>query len=355
MANTRQPPGYYSGYQETPYSTDRAPYPAPAQGSTQPDPAAPPWTPAAGYDGHMYGFGYDVSALPPGGEGPWCSGPRFPPPFGFDPSVPPPPFVCPPPGLPPRMEPTAPINPAHCGPGGLRFQTVSRQFSPGPQSVGYDPEAGQSPLPPLRGHDPVQGEVISRAEDEASLQRSQDQQWITGFLQSKGKSCWSTLTQRPQTVLEVQPRSVPELKRALSRAVELVSQLTETSESLRSSVEDCEWTRSYSGALEVKEELRDLLFVLGDSQSVARWKALLDRLSERRSRRRRSRRLLRLEEQQRQEHSAEKEASIDRWRLQQIQQVEERKKVCSVYIKGGRGALKPTFLFRTGGCRHGVL
>ncbi|XP_074522168.1 programmed cell death protein 7 [Halichoeres trimaculatus] len=324
MDKTWQPPDYYIGYNETPYTAERPPYPATAQASAQPDPAAPQWTPSAGYDSGMYGFGYDVSALPLGGEGPWCGGPRFPPPFGFDPSVPPPPLGFSPPGLAPRMEPPAPMNTSHCG---SRFHT--RPFRPGCQNVRYDSDSGQSPVLSLRVHDPDRDQVIPRAEDHASLQRTQDQQWITGFLQSRGKSYRSTQSQRTQTVSELksqQPQSVLELRRALSRAAMLVSQLTQTCESLRSSMEDSKWTRSHSAALEVKEELRDLLLVLGDSQCLARWKAQLNRIKERRSRRRRSRMMLRLEEQQREELSVEKEASIDRWRLQQIQQVEEKKK-----------------------------
>ncbi|XP_034536678.1 programmed cell death protein 7 [Notolabrus celidotus] len=346
MEHTQQPPDYYSGYQDTPYPVNRPPYGAAPQAATQPDPSAPQWPPTPGYD--LYGFRYDLPAMPPGAGGGGFGGPHFPPPFGFDPSVPPPPLGCPPPGLFPSLEPPAPLT-------NSPFQPPSQQFRPGPQSARYDLDSGQSPLHPQRGPDRGPG-TQRRAEDDADLQRTQDQQWIRRFLQSRGKICLSSQTKQPRTVSDQQPRtvsdlqprtvsdlqprtvsdqhsqqSVPELRRSLSRAAQLVSQLTETCESLRSSIEeDSEWTQSYSGALKVKDELQDLLVVLRDSERLACWKTKLSRISERRSRKRRSRRLLQLEEQQREERSAEKEAAIDRWRLQQIQQVEERKKELEV-------------------------
>uniref|UniRef100_UPI0037E7F8CB programmed cell death protein 7 n=1 Tax=Semicossyphus pulcher TaxID=241346 RepID=UPI0037E7F8CB len=322
MDNTQQPQDYYGSYQETPYSTNRPPntatrppYTSAAHAPTQQDQAAPPWTPLQGHDSHPYGFRYDFPAPPPGGGG--FGGPRFPPPFGFDPTVPPPPFGCPPHGHYPNMVPPA----ASSSPVPSTFQTVKHPFGPGPQSARYDPDSGHSPLFPPRCNEPDRrAGTPRRAEDEAGLQRSQDKQWIRRFLQNREKT--SRSPQRPQP-----PQHVVDLKQALYRAAELVSQLAEACDSLRSSVEeDRVWTPSYSGALELKQELQDTLSVLTDSLTLARWKAKLSRVAQRRSRRQRSRRLLQLEEKQREKRSAEKEAAIDKWRLQQIQQVEEKKK-----------------------------
>uniref|UniRef100_A0A3Q3G0E7 Programmed cell death 7 n=1 Tax=Labrus bergylta TaxID=56723 RepID=A0A3Q3G0E7_9LABR len=259
-----------AGLRSPPYSVNRPHVP------TQLDPAPPQWASSQGYDGHPYGFRYDLPALPPR-EG-----------------VPPPPFGYPPPGQFPNM---------------------------------YDPDAFQSPLLPPRGTGPDRIPVSQRrVEDEAGFQRSQDQQWVRRFLQSRDKTSRGSQTQ-PQSLRDMQPRCVPELRRTLYQAAQLVSQLAETCDSLRRGVEeDGVWTPSYSGALKLKQELQSSLSVLSDSQNIAGWKVKVSRVTARRSRRLRARRLLQLEENQRKERIAEKEAAIDKWRLQQIQQVEERKK-----------------------------
>ncbi|KAM7014941.1 programmed cell death protein 7 [Tautogolabrus adspersus] len=304
MDNTQQHSDYYGGHREPPYSVNRPPihanrppYTDAAHAPTQPDQAPPQWASSQGYDGHPYGFRFDLPAPPPreGGFG----GPRLPPPFGFDPTVPPPPFGYPPPGQFPIMVPPRP---------GIRTQ--------------------QQSWSPTRGNGPDRITVSQRrAEDEAGFQRSQDQQWIRRFFQSRDKTSRGSQPRSVPDMQTQQPSCVPELRRTLYRAAQLVSQLAETCHSLRRSVEeDVVWTRSYSGALELKQELQSSLSVFSDSQNVASWKAKLSRVATRRSRRLRSRRMLQLEENQRKERSAEKEAAIDKWRLQQIQQVEERKK-----------------------------
>ncbi|CAJ1048686.1 LOW QUALITY PROTEIN: programmed cell death protein 7 [Xyrichtys novacula] len=331
MDQTQQPPDYYGGYQQMPYPADRPPYADAAPAPTHLDPASSQWTSQQGHDGHMSGFRYDLPPPQLGGGGGGFGGPHFPPPFGFDPTVPPPPFGCPPPGHFPNMLPPNPVNPPSHSPGDSPFHTFNQQYRPAPQSARYDPVSSQSPLTPLRSNNPDRAPgPPRRAEDEASLQKSQDQQWIRRFLQSRGKTCRGMQTQQPGSVTDLQtqqPRCVPELRRALCRAAQLVSQLAQTCESLKSCMkEGSDWTQSYSGALKLKEELQDSLSVLSDSQSLAHWKTKLSQIAKRRSRRQRSRRLLQLEEEQREERSAEKEATIDRWRLLQIQQVEEKKK-----------------------------
>ncbi|XP_041640730.1 programmed cell death protein 7 [Cheilinus undulatus] len=319
MDNMQQPSGYYGSYTEPSYPINRSPIPAyrppysdGAHAPTQPPNAPPQWASPQGYDGHPYRFGYDHP--PPPMEGSFGEA-RFPPPFGFDPSVPPPPFGYPPTGPFPGMEPPVPA--------------LNQQFRPDHQSAQYDPDTRQNPpLPPRNDNLNWNQGPPRRAEDEADLQKNQDQQWIRRFLQSRGKTSRSSqIKEQPQSVPDLQPRCIPELRRALYRAAQLVSQLAETCESLRNSVqEDCMWARSYSEALKLKKELQDSLSVLGDGENLAGWKTKLSQVAKRRSRRLRSRRLLQLEENQRAERSAEKEAGIDKWRLQQIQQVEEKKK-----------------------------
>lgn len=116
----------------------------------------------------------------------------------------------------------------------------------------------------------------------------------------------------------------PELRRALDRAARLVSQLTQSCDALRSSVDEgCAWTESYEAALNVKRELQGTLTALSVSGSVDSWPA---RVAQRRARRRRARERQQREEEQRLERISEREAAIDKWRMHRIQQVEEKKK-----------------------------
>lgn len=86
------------------------------------------------------------------------------------------------------------------------------------------------------------------------------------------------------------------------------------------------WTDSYEVALKVKGELQDALTALSVSGSVDSWRARLSRVAKRRARRLRARRLQQVQEEHRLESISEKEAAIEKWRMHQILQVEEKKK-----------------------------
>ncbi|XP_038557994.1 programmed cell death protein 7 [Micropterus salmoides] len=328
---------YNGGYPETPYAANRAPPSGAAHGPTQPDHTASRWTPSLGYDGNQYGLRCDFPAPSPGAGG--FGGPCLPPPYGFDPSVPPPPFGCPPPGHFSIVAPAAPLN-AYSSREASTFQTFTQQFRPGPQTVPYNLDSNQKqqhgyedfsesgapfgcPLFPVKDHDRGPGTTTTtRAEDETSLQRRRDQQWLRRFLQSKDR----TSKVPPQTQRQ-QHGAVPDLRRALYRAAQLVAQLAESCEALRTNVDNhCVWTDSYLMALNVKTELQDKLGVLSDRETLDSWKAKLARVAKRRARRLRARRVQLMEEAQREERISEKEAAIDKWRTQQIQRVEEKKK-----------------------------
>ncbi len=326
----QRPPAYHGGYLETPYTANRPPPSSADHEPQQPDHSASLWASSQGYDGHPYGFRCDFPAPSPGGGG--FGGPRLALPYGFDPSVPPPPFGCPPPGHFPSVVPTAPVN-TYNSRGASTFEAFSQQFRPGPQTARYDPAQRQqheyegfsesgapSGCPQDRSPGPT-----TRAEDQTAIQRRQDQQWLRRFLQSRDNP--SKIPQTPQP----QHSRVPDLREALYRAAQLVSQLAQSCETLRSNVEnESVWTDSYLKALDVKRELQDQLPVLTDRQRLESWKAKLARVAKRRARRLRARQALQMEEKQREDRISEKEAAIDKWRMQQIHQVEEKKKVSAV-------------------------
>ncbi|KAF1392529.1 hypothetical protein PFLUV_G00028960 [Perca fluviatilis] len=361
-----QPPPVYSGG----YSANRAP-----PSSTQPGHTAPPWTPSQGYDAHPYGFRCDFPAQSPGGGS--FGGPGLALPYGFDPSVPPPPFGCPPPGHFPNMVPSAPVN-IYSSRGAF-----PQQLRPCPQSTGYAPDCSQKQQHQYEDFSasgarfPPQGKDDRIPEDETVLQRRQDQQWLGRFLQDREQNskslqarhktphssapelraapcssapeqratpCSSAPEQRATPCssapeLRAAPcssapeqraapcSSAPELRAALYGAAHIVSQLAESCEILRNNVEnECVWANSYLKALQVKRELQDRLAVLGASECLESWKTKVCRVAKRRARLRRARRELQLEQTQREERIADKEAAINTWRMQQIRLVEERKK-----------------------------
>lgn len=354
-SEAQQPSVYNGGYLETPYTANRPPPGSAAHEPTQPDHTAPRWTPSQGYDSSPFGYNYNFPAPAPGGGG--FGGPPLAPPYGFDPSVPPPPFGCPPPRHFPNMVTTTPINTYSSG-GASTFQTLAQHFRPGPQTTRYDldssqkheyedlSESGALPGYPLfppqdKDHDRSPG-TTTRPEDEAAIQRRQDQQWLGRFLQHRDKTPRSPQTQPQQP----QHSSAPDLTEALYRAAQLVSQLAESCETLRNNVEDeCVWADSYLMALNVKTELQDKLIVLSDSSCLDSLKTKSSRIAKRRARRLRARKLQQMEEKDREDRITEKETGINKWRMEQIHQVEERKKV-NTFVRGFKLVI---FFFSTWG------
>ncbi|KAM6942717.1 programmed cell death protein 7 [Xenentodon cancila] len=307
------------------------PYPGPERGArAAPSPA---WTPPPVYDGHPYGLMSDFPAPHPGGA---CFvGPHFPPSFGFDPTVPPPPFGCPPPRHFPSQPPPAPVN-AYGSAGGSTFPTVSQDFRVAPPRYDSDRDPDRShrqyELYRDRGllpscHPPPQGRDISgpgtRPEDETALQRRRDRQWVARFLKSTVKTTVSPNTRQRQP----SGTCVSSLRETLYGAAQLVSRLEELCHTLKHNQEnESTWPSSYSMALHVKGELQDKMDILNDPKCLTRLKAKLSVIAQRRSRRLRARKELQMEEKLAEERRSEKEAAIDGWRLKQIQQVEEKKK-----------------------------
>ncbi|XP_059207213.1 programmed cell death protein 7 [Centropristis striata] len=325
-----QPFVYNGGYQP-PYPATRPPPSPAAPEPNHPDHPAPRWAPSQGYAAHQNGF------FPSGGAG--FGGPSFPPPYGFDPSVPPPPFGCPPsgPGPFPTGAPPAPI---------ITYSSTPQPPGPFPQTARCDLdtthkhhyesfcESGALLFPP-QGRDHNQGPgAPAPPEDEAAVQRRLDQQWLGRFLQgmdaplkSHQRQKQGPLSSDPDPRQAADLRQAPDLRQALTRAAQLVSQLAQSCETLRDNVEnESVWLDSYLMASDAKRELQDKLKVLSDPECLDRWKGKTSRVAERRARRHRARKELLVEERQREERSANKEAAIDKWRMQQIHQVEEKKR-----------------------------
>ncbi|KAJ4947534.1 hypothetical protein JOQ06_009569 [Pogonophryne albipinna] len=329
-SETPQPPAYNAGYLEAPYTASfNIPPPCSAtHQQTQPDRTAPLWPPGPGYDGNPYGYRCEFPPpSPEGGVG--IGGPRMPLPYGFNPSIPPPPFGCPP----PVHYPNAPVN-TYSSREASSFQpfTGTQQYGAFPQTARHDSGQKQQRFEgfseraarfPTQGkdHDRTSGET-TQPEDEAALQRRQDQQWLGRFLKGKERT---SRTQRHPSQRSCAP--APGLKEALCAAAQLVSRLEQSCETLRNRVEEeSVWTDSYLLALNVKKELQDRLEVLSDSEGLASWKSKLCRVAKRRARRLRARSRLQVEEREREQLITEKEAAIDKWRMQKIHEVEEKKK-----------------------------
>ncbi|XP_008296649.1 programmed cell death protein 7 [Stegastes partitus] len=327
--DTQQPPVFGGGYMPTPYTANR---PRPGSGQEHP---APPWTPSPAYDGHSYGPVCNFPAPPPQGAG--FGGPRFDPPYEFDHSNPPPPFGCPfPPHFSGRALPV-PVN-AYSSPGVSTLQTFSqcRAAPPTPlfdcESVSdcnqkrYEDrcEAGvhlSGPLGPTPRQDCDGSLAATQPEDESTLQRRHDTQWLRRFLPSRGKAPRSIQTQQSQL------SSVSVLRAALHRAAQLVSQLEKACQSLKESVhDDGVWTDSYLTTLHVRRELQDNVSLLSDAECLDRLKVELSRIVRGRARRMRAKRKLQIEKKDAEERSSDKDAAIDIWRMKKIRQVEEKKK-----------------------------
>lgn len=328
-----QPPAYTGGHLQTRYTASEP------RGPTLPDPSAPSWTPPPAFDGQQYGLRYDFPPPPPGGAA--FGGPLYPDQYRFDPSVPPPHFDYHSPGSFPGMAPPGPVN-SYSSTDVSTFPSFSSQLGSA-ASPRYDsasePDCGpRQRLDPRGGGDLYWGgpyppqDRDSCPEDEEAAQRRRDKQWLEGFLRSRG-----TTTGTPQTRHRQQPNaiSVSAFRDSLYGSVQLLSQLEELCQSLKHNLQDdTVWADSYLKAFRVKEELQDKLKLLSDAPGLQQLKVKASRATQKRARRLRARQEQRTERKQAEERRAEKEAAIDKWRMRQIQQVEEKKKarVALTYI-----------------------
>lgn len=96
----------------------------------------------------------------------------------------------------------------------------------------------------------------------------------------------------------------------------------------------------------MRRELQENMTLLRDPENLTRMKANVFRVSQRRVRLRKARNLQKLEWKQAEESSSRKEAGIDEWRLRQIQQGEEKKKVRLVHLRDPFGQFLKSIVSR---------
>ncbi|KAM3850285.1 programmed cell death protein 7-like [Diretmus argenteus] len=172
------------------------------------------------------------------------------------------------------------------------------------------------PFPPERNDT---GQTVdTQPVEEKAAERRQDEQWIRRFLQNRTRAPKSLESQQPRVI------SVPQIREVLYGAAGLISKLSLACQTLRHSYEDeSVWIESYGMALEVKRELQEKLRVLDERGRLDELRMKVCCAAKKRSRRWRRNLLLRGEKRLKQ--MAEKEAAIDKWRMKQIQEVEEKK------------------------------
>lgn len=326
-----EPPALNGTYLQPPYTPNRAPAPA-AHEPTHVDFSVSRWTPCQGYDAQSYGPWRNFTVPSPGVES--VGGHRLPVLYGYPPNAPP--FSRPPPGHVSDTVPSVSLN-AYDQRGAAAFQAFDQQFRYNPRPTQYQlnnqtqqqheyqdfnvsryPPSCPRNLQQVENHDQRPRATVS-AEDEETLQKRQDQQWIRDFLQSRKQ-----LSKRPQTQ---QPNSVPELRPTLYGAVQLVSQLKESCDKLGSNTNnESVWLDSFVIASRLKGELEGKLKLL-ESLNLDGRNSTLSRAAKRRARRLRAVKLQEMGERQREQRLLEKEAAIDTWRQQKIRQVEDKKKV----------------------------
>ncbi|XP_077430751.1 programmed cell death protein 7-like isoform X1 [Vanacampus margaritifer] len=151
--------------------------------------------------------------------------------------------------------------------------------------------------------------------DEKALQRKQDEQWLSHFLQKRS-------TETKEDARTPQSRSPPDFGVILRDAVGLVSRLSESCRNLTDKLhEDDAWAASYGDALHLKRDLQDKLSSLADG-----FEAKKRHVMKVRGRRLKSRQKAQMLQAEFEAHRAEKESAVDKWWLRQIHQVEEEKK-----------------------------
>ncbi|XP_069819490.1 programmed cell death protein 7 [Dendropsophus ebraccatus] len=145
-------------------------------------------------------------------------------------------------------------------------------------------------------------------------------QWISGFLSCRRKK-------PPTKLVTVQAPSVAEARGLIYGALRLVSQLDALCQTLESSNKAGEpWTHEYEKADDIRLDLEKRLKELEKPGYIQDVKEKLERVRKKRLRCQRRRQAAEEEAKAEAERSAEKEASIDLWRMQRIREVEEKKR-----------------------------
>ncbi|XP_056427725.1 programmed cell death protein 7 [Hyla sarda] len=144
--------------------------------------------------------------------------------------------------------------------------------------------------------------------------------WLSGFLSCRRK----TLSTKP---VAVQTCSIAEARGLIYGALQLVSQLDSLCQALESNNKAGEPRgQDYEKAAGIRVDLEKRLKELEKPGYIQGVKMKLNRVHKKRLRWQRRKQVTEEEEKVSAERSAEKEASIDQWRMQCIQKVEEKKR-----------------------------
>lgn len=220
-------------------------------------------------------------------------------------------FVCQPTGHFSNVAPPTPLNTYNDR--SLPYRTYSSPYGPGLQT---SPRAPFCPPKQSRqwGEGWEQGHgAPARTESDAALQRKRDSQWLSGFLRNRNK---------PTDVPRKQKTFKSDFRPVLYGISQLLAQLDTFCHKLKIGINDGDaWADSYTHASNLKKELEDKCALI-DCEDFGAWKRKLQSNAGRRSRRKQ-----RDAGKRRQERISEKEAVIDAWRLRQVRDVEEKKKV----------------------------
>ncbi|XP_054637949.1 programmed cell death protein 7-like isoform X1 [Dunckerocampus dactyliophorus] len=265
------------------YTAGRAMTSGFAQDAAQHGYTAGQWTPSPGGDMSSAGFPY---TFPPPFPPPQASHAAHQqhPPVGYFPNTPPPP---------PSM---------YNSPGPPASQPFVQNFSWTPQRSQHVEPSEDFAVCPV---------------DEAAVQRKQDEQWLGHFLQRRAGEVKDAKT--------LKPVSGPDLKDVLREAAHLLSRLTEACQTLSDNLDNSSvWAASYGDSLHLKADLQNKLSSLVDLFEVHKEK--MSRAAKTRARRLKSRNMAEMDQAAKEMRSAEKESAIDKWRMRQIHQVEEKKK-----------------------------
>ncbi|KAG7468127.1 hypothetical protein MATL_G00139560 [Megalops atlanticus] len=171
------------------------------------------------------------------------------------------------------------------------------------------------------GQDGHSREIQSQPTDEETRQRRADEQWLVTFLLNR-KTAKSAPSKRHDS-----NTSVCQVRETLYSAARLVSELSIACQTLKENIENEHvWTESYAKAVAMKCDIQEKLKVFSDPSYIERIKKKLAFISKKRLRNRRKKRE-RLEEKEEQDAwAAEREAAIDKWRMERIHEVEEKKR-----------------------------
>ncbi|XP_053573560.1 programmed cell death protein 7 [Bombina bombina] len=144
-------------------------------------------------------------------------------------------------------------------------------------------------------------------------------QWLSNFLAQRRKN----LSSKPEPAIVLSIKDARELVYGTFR---LLAQLTDLCKSLEQSTENVDsWTQNYQKAANVRAELEKRMKTLEKPQYIEDIKKKLDKIRKKRLRQQRLKQGTE-EDKQKAELAAEKEARIDRWRMQRVHEVEEKKR-----------------------------